>query len=311
MDLSVILSNSAVYSFMCSRYYKSSVKLYLRLSDFEEYGKPINFDEHNAQFNRFSLIHHIYLESLILSFLCMNVLKNERQCERENLEYNLHEVCGLAMYTWLPFDIDYFPAKQIYLSFQFFGIHHLFAVMGIAAWSAMETVYHVIIRIRHAKHLFLEAINEENYQRQREKFNLAVRYHESVLRLEDLLNETFGVFMFTHLAMTAPILGTGLFGLLHAGSISSLLLAIGWFFGVTVGCLSGQRLENESLSVATTIYNSPWYNCSKDLRRDIFVVLMRCRRPMYLKAASFGIMNHVMLLGILKGSYSYITLLAQ
>nr|UTN00926.1 odorant receptor [Semanotus bifasciatus] len=313
VDIAIITSMITVYIFSIYYFYKakSSIQLYMHLSDFEEYGKPINYDKNNELFDKMSFYHYIYLECLVLSILILSSVIKSDECKRENLQYGIHEVCGLFAYTWMPFDIDYVPAKQIYICLQLFGTHYIYMVAGIISWIVVETVQHIIVRIRHAKFLFLDAIQEKDSKKQREKFSRAVRYHKTVLGLEDLLNEIFGMLMISHLALSAPILGTAVFAILHGGSGSSLFICVGCLFALTMDCISGQRLQNECIDVATAIYDSEWYNCNEDIKKDIWFVLMRCRMPMNLQARSFGAMNHVALLGVLKAAYSYVTLLTQ
>nr|UTN00925.1 odorant receptor [Semanotus bifasciatus] len=313
VDVAIMLSMVTTYTFSSYYFYKAecSIQLYIHLSDFEDYGKPINYDKNNELFDKLSLYHYIYLECLVLSLLFLSNISKSGQCKRENLEFGIHEVCGLFSYTWMPFDIDFFPAKQIYLFLQLFGTHYIYMMAGMMAWVVVETIQHIIVRIRHAKCLFIEAIQEKDSKKQREKFSRAVRYHNTVLGLENLLNGIFGIFMFSHLAMTAPILGTAMFAILHGGSGSSVFICLGWLLGLTMDCISGQRLKNESIEVATALYDAEWYNCNEDIKKDIWFVLMRCRKPMYLQAVSFGVMDHVVLLGVLKASYSYIALLSR
>ncbi|KAG5887762.1 hypothetical protein JTB14_016113 [Gonioctena quinquepunctata] len=313
LDLTYIVSMSAGYGLICSYFTKinAAVQLYLFLSDFEEFGKPTNFDETNEKYNRLSKYHYCYLESIVIFILLGSNMFKGGQCRKENEEKGLHEVCGLFTYTWIPFDIDFFPVKQIYLVSQLFGAHYVYMMAGLAAWMVLESVEHIATRIRHVTFLFNEALREENPKERRRKFNFAVRYHVAVLGLKHKLNQTYSVFMFTHMVMTGAIMGYGVYAYVKGRNLSSFLLAIGWLIGLLMDCHSGQRIEDESISVGTALYEADWSNCEIELKKDIKFVLMRCRRPMLLKAASFGIMDHPMFLAVLKASYSYITLLSQ
>lgn len=105
-----------------------------------------------------------------------------KQCEKENEELGIHEVCGLFTYAWFPFNIDFFPVKHIYLFSQLFGAHYVYMMAGLAAWMVLESVEHIATRIRHVVFLFDQALKEEDPKTRRQKFNLAVRYHVAVLK---------------------------------------------------------------------------------------------------------------------------------
>lgn len=174
---------SAGYGLICSYFshVHSAIQLYLFLSNFDEFGKPVNFDETNKKYNRYSIYHYCYLESIVIFILLGSEMFKTKQCELENEQLPYHEVCGLFTYTWMPFDIDYFPVKQIYLFTQLFGAHYVYMMAGLAAWMVLESVEHISTRIRHVTYLFNEALKEPDKTTRREKFNFAVRYHNAVL----------------------------------------------------------------------------------------------------------------------------------
>ncbi|KAJ8984088.1 hypothetical protein NQ317_012744, partial [Molorchus minor] len=182
-DVNNIISCILSYIMVGMFVYKIKVvaHLYTFLSNFSDFGKPTSFDKVNDRFSVLSKLHSLILELDIFSILLTsNVLKGD-QCGKENVEYGLKEICGLVAYTWMPFDIDRFPAKQIYLSSQLVGMHYLYFATGTIAWMILETMNHIIVRIRHVKELFADALMEENVQSRREKFNFVVKYHTVVL----------------------------------------------------------------------------------------------------------------------------------
>uniref|UniRef100_A0A6P7GQR9 Uncharacterized protein LOC114340994 n=1 Tax=Diabrotica virgifera virgifera TaxID=50390 RepID=A0A6P7GQR9_DIAVI len=189
------------------------------------------------------------------------------------------EVCGLFTYTWTPFNIDFFPVREIYMLVQVFGVHHLYMVAGLMAWLVFETTHHIVVRIRHVKHVITEALAEKDPVIRRDRFRGAVQYHNSLFGLEYIVNDAFSIFQFTHMVLTAAVLGTGIYSLLH------------------------------SLELAVAVYESPWYTYEVDLQMDVMLVLKRCQTSLQLRAGSFGVMDRAMFLGVLKVTYSYIALL--
>ncbi|CAG9856340.1 unnamed protein product [Phyllotreta striolata] len=313
LDITYIVSMSAGYGLICSYFTKVStaVRLYAGLSNFQRFEKPIDFDETNGKYNKYAVLHYCYLQCIVACILIGSNVFKAGACREENETKGLSEVCGLFAYTWLPFDVDFFPAKQLYVFSQLFGADYVYMISGLAAWTVMESVEHLAVRIRHVSRLFDGALKEPDPCIRRNMFRKAVEYHKFVLSLESQLNETFNVFMFTHMVMTAPIIGYGFYAYIKSGTLASLLLAIGWLNGLFMDCRSGQRLQDESDLLAMGLYRANWLDCEIDLKRDIVFVLMRCKRRMVLRAASFGIMNHPMFLAVLKAAYSYVALMKQ
>ncbi|KAJ8938375.1 hypothetical protein NQ318_022873 [Aromia moschata] len=155
--------------------------MYMFLSDFEQFGKPPKFDKYNNILNKIGKYHIIYTVAIITLFASTSKVFKGDECRRDNQEYGYKEVCGLIANTWLPFDIDYFPAKQIYLGLQFFGIYYMYMLSANLPYVVLESVIHIAIRLDHVKERFIEALNEPNPEERRKKFNFTVEYHSRVL----------------------------------------------------------------------------------------------------------------------------------
>ncbi|KAJ8931075.1 hypothetical protein NQ314_016104 [Rhamnusium bicolor] len=53
---------------------------------------------------------------------------------------------------------------------------------GVVAFTVMETIEHIILRLDHVKYLLGKALKEENRHIRRKLFNFAVNYHIRVLQ---------------------------------------------------------------------------------------------------------------------------------
>nr|QNH68064.1 odorant receptor 40 [Apriona germarii] len=176
-------------------------------------------------------------------------------------------------------------------------------------WLIMEIVEHVSVRIDHIKELFVDALNEGDSEEMKRKFGFAVRYHSDLLELGFYINKCFSSSMLCLILLGAAILGCASFGYMQAGSSTYLIVCACWFFGLAIICISGQHLTDESLSIGDVIYDTKWYEVGLSLRKDILFVMMRCQRPMILRAAGFGVMNYIMIVSVLRTSYSFVSLL--
>ncbi|VEN63784.1 unnamed protein product [Callosobruchus maculatus] len=76
-------------------------------------------------------------------------------------------------------------------------------------------------------------------------------------------------------------------------------------------CHAGQKIRDESLSVADSIYFSDWYRGTIQQRKDIAFMMFRSQKPIFFDALPFGTLNYPLFVMIIKTSYSYLTLLNQ
>ncbi|KAJ8967791.1 hypothetical protein NQ317_014817 [Molorchus minor] len=296
LDLMYVLSMTSGYLLFLLINIRKAAKMYVFLSDFQQFGKPTTFVKTNNIMNKAAKYHAIYLTFVVSLFaLSSNMFRNER-CRRNNEAYGFKEICGLITNTWLPIDIDYFPLKHIYILLQLFGVYYVYILSGTITFMVLETVVHICVRLNHVEELFVEAIDYADVKERRKKFVYACRYHSRVLKLEKELNVCFSNAMLSHMILTAAILGCATFGFIQSGSMNPLAVAIGWLNGVTVVSIGGQLLTNKSQEIGIALYNTNWYKVEPALQRDLSIVLGRCRRPMLLRASAFGIMNHATLL---------------
>lgn len=179
-DAALIASIIGCYYFLLCylKNIKNTIKLYQLLSDFETFGKPPEFETSNTKLNKLSLFHYTYI-SIAVGGITFSPLLDKIACEREKLEHGWNEICGILGYAWWPFDIV--PYLNYYYVYQIFSSYLIYHTSSVVSFSVMETVEHLIIRLRHVKVVFIEALIEEDGQRKLEKFNNAVKYHNTVI----------------------------------------------------------------------------------------------------------------------------------
>nr|XP_023030161.1 odorant receptor 4-like isoform X1 [Leptinotarsa decemlineata] len=289
---------------------KDIIILYKQFSDFTTYGTPNNFERKNKLLNKFSKWYFAW-HMCVVTGMTTSTLLTVDECKAENIMKNTNEVCGLVGSTWLPFEFDYFPLKTIVYGYQVYSSFVVYHTAGVLSYTMMETVEHLIIRFEHVGDTFVEALAEEDPSVRREKFYLAVQYHKTVIQMGNLMNSCFGPCMMVHISLTGPVLGVAGYRFLTEIPLDSTSLFFGWMFSTFIVCRGGQRLLEASMSVGNAIYTVEWYNLENDLQKDLRVVMMRCQKPMYLRAGPFGPMTYSTIVAILKTSYSYITLLKQ
>lgn len=123
IDANYIVSFAAGFALIGSFVFRvtRAAEMYMFLSDFEEFGKPINFEASNKFLDKLSKVHYVYLETLIIFIILVSNIFRGSSCEENNKKYDIDEICGLFSYIWLPFEIDYYPVKHIFLAVQVFN----------------------------------------------------------------------------------------------------------------------------------------------------------------------------------------------
>lgn len=181
LALAISLFGSYYFNFSYLRQVKNTINIYKQLSDFRSYGIPDDFDVTNKKLNNFSKCHYVYIWSAVLGLILAPLLEYEK-CQRENVVKNIEEICGLIGSIWLPIDLNSTPYKQMYYLFQVYSSFVIYQTSSLISFSIMETVEHVILRLKHVKNVFLEALAEKEHLVRVEKFKIAVRYHVRVIR---------------------------------------------------------------------------------------------------------------------------------
>ncbi|XP_060535435.1 odorant receptor 45b-like [Cylas formicarius] len=72
---------------------------------------------------------------------------------------------------------------------------------------------------------------------------------------------------------------------------------------------SANELQVQSSALAEALYNSPWYEQNKKVKKALLTMLIRCQRPLTLTIGPFDAMTTQSALMIMKASYSYVTLM--
>nr|XP_023017288.1 odorant receptor 4-like [Leptinotarsa decemlineata] len=109
-------------------------------------------------------------------------------------------------------------------------------------------------------------------------------------------------------AMVFGCIGNQIF---KAKPVGAAIFLFGYMVSLFLLCYAGQRIIDESLSIAEVIYQSKWYEANTQMRRSIQFTLARSQIPLTLHAWPFGIFCFPLFMMIVKTSYSYLTLLRQ
>mgnify|MGYP005984030745 FL=1 len=144
------------------------MKIISDLSDFDNFGKPPQFDIRNKELDEVARSFRFVLHVAIVGvFLWPAIYTGD--CK--------DEVCGLVAPIWLPFDYDYFPVKQVIYLWQCYCCVVTYGAAGMISMAMLETMEHLVVRIQHLKMLLVEVVEEKNPFVRQELLARWVEYH--------------------------------------------------------------------------------------------------------------------------------------
>ncbi|XP_056638976.1 odorant receptor 4-like [Diorhabda sublineata] len=215
------------------------------------------------------------------------------------------------MATWLPFKFDNFPVKQIVYLYECYAVLVVYQTAGFVSFTILALCEHLVLRFEHVEDELVIALNEKDRVIRRQKFYKAIQYHQAVIEIGALLNKCFSPCMMVHISLTGPFIGVIGYTFLTHIPLDSTALLIGWLISTYIVCYGGQRLMEASISVGNIMHRIHWYDLETDIQKDLILIIIRSRFPIYLTAGPFGPITYSTIVTILKTSYSYVTLLKQ
>lgn len=147
------------------------VRLMDRLSDMN-YGNPENFESKDRLLKM--MLYFICNYSIVVTII-FTLTGSLQKDSCEITMNNTKTICGLIMTTWMPFDIDYSPAKEVFLIFQFVSTAHCLYLGGCTISSATITTELLAMKIDH----FLIGLRSMKFLK--EELNYCIRYHKHII----------------------------------------------------------------------------------------------------------------------------------
>ncbi|KAK0182966.1 hypothetical protein PV327_001045 [Microctonus hyperodae] len=213
-------------------------------------------------------------------------------------------------------------APKTKLDFTFNFINQVFiSVIIVICYAGCEgfffgTAMHLTGQFEelHRNPKYLEAAeNSVQQTRQLVKF---IKRHKHLLTLANNFEEAYNIIILVHVGVDIVIPCVS--GIL-------LLISIKTADYVTVGAMIvriflaylqlfvysyvGEQLSSQASKLQTAIYNSPWYNMSTDVVKDMLFVIMKCNYPFNLTAGKIYDMNISNFTGIVKTISSYFSVI--
>ncbi|XP_060533344.1 odorant receptor 49b-like isoform X2 [Cylas formicarius] len=136
--------------------------------------------------------------------------------------------------------------------------------------------------------------------------------HQYLIAYLNIANQTLKTVVFLEYGISSIMLATALLqviagknvitNVVHVSVIISQLLLLAW---------SSDEIVTQSLQLAPALYQSKWYECDRESRILIRIMLMRCQKPLSIDIGSFGPMTVRSAMSRLKLAYSYTSVMTN
>lgn len=169
---------TGIVSFLMNR--KRLMILKDRLNNFANFGEPkflVIYKKRAYDFYKFYLIS---INLCIITYSLFPILEYP-DCVEHNRKYNKKNICGITTYVWLPFNIDYFPMKQIYVVLTVMFTWLCCNGAACCVILLFGNLQLILCRIRHLIEI-IDNLNHKEFIRQKKMIVFIVQYHNSIKR---------------------------------------------------------------------------------------------------------------------------------
>ncbi|XP_050296042.1 odorant receptor 67c-like [Anthonomus grandis grandis] len=243
------------------------------------------------------------------------VSRNSCIAQKDSEFYLMHDPCGMPTHNFYPFDAN--RPEIFWLVYLIEGVYvcHICFVFSLVTVTIIGLMMHIKAQLKCCGKKFQRI----NYNGDREgiqkEFVICVNYHQEIL---EYAKRTFNVFksvVVGYVLITSFATAVIGYQIVQADNIQDrlryMMLLLAWMFLFFLICLHAQKLQNQSVSIADSVYNSNWYISLNDvdLKRKIMMVIARAQYPLYFKIEYIGVVSLLRFVAVMKTAYSFFTLL--
>ncbi|EFA10703.1 odorant receptor 85c [Tribolium castaneum] len=284
------------------------VHLLAKLDTHEIFGTPDNLTKRSRRLNFYAKLYSYYCYFGIVIYSLVQIIEMP-QCRKMNEEKGLSEICGMIVPFWAPFDIDWFPLKQIFWLNQLLGIYIIIKGGAAVSITTFEVAQYICLKIKHLNRLLREAFDDPCDVVVEQKLLHCIRYQQHIIRTNELFNVCFKHCNGCYVVMVGIIIASLLNQILKEKSVGALVHFAGWICSFFICCHAGQAVISESLTIPEAALDSHWYEAPVKYKKVLLLLLVRSQKAFNLQATPIGIMSFDLFIALLKTSYSYFTLL--
>nr|AFC91735.2 putative odorant receptor OR27 [Cydia pomonella] len=222
--------------------------------------------------------------------------------------------------SWVPFD------KTRGFGYWFQIVEHsaiCFYGSGIVASYDVNTVAlmsffcgQLEILVANSKKLFSEDGKLVSYSEAMERIKQCHKHHLSLIKYSKILNSLLSPVMFLYVVICSLMICASATLLTKEGTTTMQRMWVAEYLAALIAqlflyCWHSNEVYFMSESVDRGIYESEWWQCGVGLRRCVVLLGGQLRKTIIFEAGPFTNLTVATFVAILKGSYSYYTLLSN
>ncbi|GLV41993.1 uncharacterized protein CBL_10152 [Carabus blaptoides fortunei] len=244
----------------------------------------------------------------IIGNLCYAVfpLLNIAGCEQDRNSSDIvrrRDPCGLIVRVWYLFDISEAPLFQLVYCLQVYTCIVISVVVLALTMSLVGLLMYAVAFIQDLRGYIIRCCSEDKNNTEKENsVTFCLKYHMAIILYASHVNEAFSSMMLMHMTLTSFEISLLGFEVLMLNSRTDSLRfgmhLLGWLVLLFLICFYGQKLIDESTSIAMDAYSTNWYDSPVSVQKNLLLMILRSQRPLTLSAASMGVMSLEAYLGV-------------
>nr|QBB72962.1 odorant receptor [Protaetia brevitarsis] len=153
-------------------------------------------------------------------------------------------------------------------------------------------------------------------KRAKSLLNDCIVHHNALIKFVQQIEDTFSFGLLSQLMGSIIVIcNTGFFLMLVSPASLQFGLFSSYFITMmaqlTLYCWYGNEIMLKSVQIGEACYFSQWYTCTADVKRSIFIIMEKSRRPLAITALKFTTLSLETFAAIIRSSYSYFALLQR
>ncbi|KAF7378700.1 hypothetical protein HZH66_015487 [Vespula vulgaris] len=186
----------------------------------------------------------------------------------------------------LPYKIKQIPKPYDIKSYTFGCVYQFMSiVMVLSGYVGIDcllacTGFHLTGQLAILNSRVKEVLVDTNGPRQ--GIRKMILRHYQLIRLADILEDSFNIVIFLHLSLAV----------LEKIYILTFIMYVGLLLSTLFGyCYMGECLIEESTNLCEALYHSDWYELSTIDIQSICICMVRARKPLQLTCAKFCVLS--------------------
>ncbi|XP_066141195.1 putative odorant receptor 92a [Euwallacea fornicatus] len=233
--------------------------------------------------------------------------------------YVKHDPCGMPVRNWYPFDTSQPKTFWFIYVFEVILGYHVCIFFSLATIIIIGFLMHIASQLKccASKFEYMFDTEPKPFPSVERDFNHLSQYHSNILEYAERVFKVFDVLIIVYISLTSSLMAVICYQIINPDvssqdRIKYAILLLFWCVMVYLICNNGQIIQEESIKVGHSIYNSNWYKhegVSVKLKANIAFTLARSQKPLEFRSPLFGSISLFQFMRVMKLAYTYLTVL--